>query len=370
MTQAAVAVISATALRHNLRRVRELAPGCPVLAVIKADAYGHGLVAVARALGDADAFAVARLEEAVQLREAGISRRIVVLGGFIGNEELLEAIHHGLEVVIHDLEQVRVLEAAPSGSDAWLKIDTGMGRLGIAPAVLPEVLARLRSRPAKTAVRLMTHLAAADDPASEQTAGQLAAFEAATREASGLGWAGDVSMANSAGILGGLATRSGGFLPTGCHNWVRPGLMLYGASPLPDRTAASLGLLPAMSFQSRLLAVRRLPRGSHVGYGGDWQAARDSVVGVAAAGYADGYPWHSSRGTPVLVNGHAAPVIGRVSMDMISIDLTEIAPARAGDPVTLWGSGLPVEEVARCAGTIPYELLAGLGPRVLRQVAG
>lgn len=370
MTQAAVAVISATALRHNLQKVRELAPGCPVLAVIKADAYGHGISAVARVLDGADAFAVARLEEAVQLREAGISRRIVVLGGFVGNEELLEAAHHGLDVVVHDLEQVRVLEAVPAGIDVWLKIDTGMGRLGIAAAALPEILATLRARPTPSAVRLMTHLAAADDPASGQTAAQLAVFEAAIREATGLGWAGDASVANSAGILGGQAAGSGGFLPTGNRNWVRPGLMLYGASPLPDRTAASLGLLPAMSFQSRLLAIRRLPRGSRVGYGGDWQATRDSVIGVAAAGYADGYPWHSSRGTPVLVNGHAAPVIGRVSMDMISIDLTGIPPARPGDRVVLWGNGLPVEEIARCAGTIPYELLAGMGPRVLRQVTG
>ncbi|QOJ31773.1 MAG: alanine racemase [Gammaproteobacteria bacterium] len=370
MTPAAVAVVSAGALRHNLRNVRERTPGCRVLAVIKADAYGHGLIAVARALDDADGLAVARMEEAVRLREAGITRPIVVLGGFIDGSELEEAVHRGLDVVVHDPAQIERLEQVPARIDVWLKIDTGMGRLGIAPGTLLDSLARLRARPAGGTVRLMTHLAAADDPVSTQTATQLAAFEASVVEAVAQGWVGEVSFANSAGILAGQAIARDGVLAAGQANWVRPGLMLYGASPLPDHAAASLGLAPAMSFESRLLAVRRLPRGSRVGYGGDWQAARDSVIGVAAAGYADGYPWHSSCGTPVLVNGQRAPVIGRVSMDMISIDLTEVPLPGPGDRVVLWGNGLPVEEVARCAGTIPYELLAGMGPRVLRQVAG
>jgi len=208
----------------------------------------------------------------------------------------------------------------------------------------------------------MTHLAAADAEDPAPTTAQLATFGDALA-----GWRGEFSVANSAAILRRCIAPA---LPSGVRadaNWVRPGLMLYGASPLAGQAAEALGLLPAMCLESRLIAVKRLPRGHRVGYGGDWQAERDSLIGMAAIGYADGYPWHSSRDTPVLVNGCRVPVIGRVSMDMISIDLTDAADARPGDPVLLWGEGLPVEEVARHAGTIAWNLLAGLGERVGRR---
>ncbi len=365
MTPAAVAVIRAAALRNNLGRVRAAAPGCPVLAVIKANAYGHGLVPVARILDDADAFAVARLEEALQLREAGIAKRIVVLGGFVDAEEFALIAAHRLDVVIHSAAQVVVVEQARAiaATDLWIKVDTGMGRLGIEPEALAATMRRLCACPAgQGTVRLMTHLASADDPGSSATSAQLSAFDALRLE-----FPGDISVANSAGILQWPAATSPAASSTG-RNWVRPGLMLYGVSPFAGQSAESLGLRPAMSFESRLISVRPLERGRRVGYGGAWQAQRDSVVGVAAAGYADGYPWHSAGSTPALVNGRSVPVIGRVSMDMISLDLTDLPGAKAGDRVVLWGDRPAVEDIAAHAGTIPYELLAGMSPRVSRRI--
>lgn len=364
MTPAAVAVVRAAALRHNLRRVRQLAPGCRVLAVIKANAYGHGLVSVAGILDEADAFAVARLDEALQLRAAGITRTIVVLGGFVSAGEAGLCRRHGLDVVVHCAEQIRILESGPDlrPLGIWLKIDSGMGRLGVAAAEVGVAIARLSGH--ASTLRLMTHLASADEAANPATAEQLACFGRAVGK-----WPGDVSIANSAAILGWPDTlRRSVTLDYGGENWVRPGLMLYGVSPLPAGAGQSPCLQPAMSFETRIMAIRRLPRGHRVGYGGDWIAERDSMIGVAAAGYADGYPWHIANGTPVLVNGQLATLIGRVSMDMITIDLTEMPETRLGDRVVLWGDALGVSDVARRAGTIAYELLAGMSPRVVRQI--
>ena len=366
MTPAAVAVIRAAALRNNLQKVRAAAPGCRVLAVIKANAYGHGLVPVARILDAADAFAVARLEEALQLRESGIAKRIVVLGGFIDAEEALVVAAHHLDAVIHSPGQVAVLEGLGEVRplDLWIKVDTGMGRLGLEPAEFAGVVRRLRACPAgRGTLRLMTHLASADDSGDTCTRGQLSAFERLWHD-----WRGDISIANSAAILQWPGTTVSPSPLHGAQNWIRPGLMLYGVSPLPGRSAQSLGLRPAMSFETRLIAIRSLPRSRRVGYGGDWQAPRDSVVGVAAAGYADGYPWHSARTTPALVKGRAVPVIGRVSMDMLSVDLTDHPGAQPGDRVVLWGDQPTVDEIAQHADTIPYELLAGMSPRVVRQI--
>lgn len=366
MMSAAVAIVRRTALRNNLQRAREAAPGCRILAVIKANAYGHGLVTVARALEDADAFAVARIEEAMQLREAGIGARIVVLGGFVTVEDIGVATGLGLDLVVHNMAQIDVLESLPQAprTDLWLKVDTGMGRLGVEVSELAAARLRLeRWLGARGVLRLLTHLAAAERRADPATQAQLQTF---ARFCSG--WHG-VSMANSAAILQWPQSVHLDATPgAAVENWVRPGLMLYGASPVPGCSASSLGLQPAMSFETRLLAVKRLSRGRRVGYGGEWQAARDSVVGVAAAGYADGYPWHNSRATPAMLGGVRVPVIGRVSMDMISLDLTGHPGATAGDRVVLWGEDPPVDEVARQAGTIPYTLLAGLSPRVARQV--
>lgn len=368
MTVAAAAVIRTGALHNNLRIIRQAAPGCAVLAVIKANAYGHGLVNVAALLPDADGFAVARIDEAIQLRDAGISKRIVVLGGFVTADEARLAACQRLDMVIHGPEQVSQLESLPElpPLSLWLKVDTGMGRLGADPESVAGILARLRACAAgRGELRLMTHLAAADEAGHAGTQGQLDCFTGLLR-----GWHGEISIANSAAILQWPASCATGGMGQPARNWIRPGLMLYGASPLPGHTAASLGLQPVMSFESRIIAVRQIPRGRGVGYGGDWVAPRDSLVGVASVGYADGYPWHSATRTPVLVNGSRAVVIGRVSMDMVSIDLTGLPPVSPGDRVVLWGDGLPVEEVAACAGTISYELLAGMSPRVVRQVEG
>lgn len=368
MTAAAVAVIRPAALRSNLARVRELAPGCPVLAVIKANAYGHGLVQVARILEDAEAFAVARIEEAVQLREAGIRKRLVILGGCLTAQEVHIASDLELDVVVHSGQHVTLLEgtAVKAPMACWLKVDTGMGRLGIDPAAFPEMVSRLRAAAAVRSLTVMTHLGCADDHADPETTEQLQVFSALLDS-----WEGDVSVANSAAILQWPDTlRSGGVLRYAGNNWVRPGIMLFGASPLRGRRASELGLRPAMSFETRLISVKPVPKGQRVGYGGYWVAPRNSVLGVAAAGYADGYPWHVGAGTTVRVRDCLAPVVGRVSMDMLTIDLTDVPGAGAGDGVVLWGDGPTVEEVAGAARTIPWTLMTGINRRVAVRVDG
>ncbi len=366
MTEAAVAVIRPPALRSNLARVRELAPDCPVLAVIKANAYGHGLIEVACILKDAEAFAVARLEEAIQLREAGIRNRVVILGGCLTAQELRAASDLALDVVVHSPQQAALLAATALGAPVacWLKVDTGMGRLGVAPAAVPDIATRLRAAPTVSSLILMTHLGCADDDSDPATPEQLQTFSTVLGS-----WDGDVSVANSAAILQWPATlRSGRVLRYSGRNWVRPGIMLFGASPLRGRTAGELGLSPAMSFETRLLSVKPVLAGQRVGYGGHWIAPRDSVLGVAAAGYADGYPWQAGTGTPVNVGGRMAPLVGRVSMDMLTIDLTDIPGARAGDQVILWGDSPTVEDIGGAARTIPWTLMTGINRRVAVRV--
>ena len=366
MTFSAVAKIRPTALRHNLQRVHAAAPGCPVLAVIKANAYGHGLIATARTLAAADAFGVARFAAALELRQAGIDKDIVVLSGSLNAETLALAREHNLQVVVFDEEQVAMLANAVAGESVrvWLKIDSGMGRLGIAPANTAEMINRLRdSRAVAHDMCLMTHLSCADETQRNVTGKQLSLFA----EAIGA-WNGDISIANSAGVLGWPETvNPEPLMRYSGRNWVRPGLMLYGISPLNNRTALECGLKPAMSFEGRLLVVRDLPEGGTVGYGSEWSATRDSRIGVVNAGYADGYPWRLSNRAMVQVADVNVPVIGRVSMDMISVDLTEVPDARPGDVVTLWGHNQTVEELAGKAGMSPYELLTGVGTRVVRQ---
>lgn len=326
-------------------------------AAVKAEGYGHGLVRVARAL-DADAFAVACIEEALALREAaGIDRRIVLLEGVFEADELALCARHALDVAIHHPEQLRMLELARLERPlrVWLKIDSGMHRLGLAPETAPAIFQRVRDCPAAHAeIGLMSHLARADERDCDYTRQQLQTFEAATA-----GLPGERSLANSAGILGWPRTH---------FDWVRPGIMLYGASPFVDSLAPDEDLRPAMSFHTRLIAIRRLRRGEPVGYGGTWLCPEDMDVGVAAVGYGDGYPRHAPSGTPVLVNGRAAALVGRVSMDMITLDLRQHPEARIGDPVLLWGEGLPVERIAQAAGAISYTLLCGVTARVRREV--
>lgn len=366
MASSAVARIRPAALRNNLDRARAAAPGCPVLAVVKADAYGHGMEDVARILDSADAFAVSRFAEAVTLRRC-TAKDIVVMSESLGHDDLAIARDHKLQVVVHDRSQIDLLATRDAGEPltVWLKIDSGMGRLGIAPADAAEAIVRLRD---STGVDgepvLMTHFASADELDNSATAEQLKCFGSAIGE-----WQGDVSIANSAGILGWpAALTSGGPLKYSGRNWIRPGLMLYGVSPFAGQAPADAGLQPAMTFDACLIAIRSIPCGGRVGYGGEWQADRDSRIGVVNVGYADGYPWRMPGGTPVAIAGTQAPVVGRISMDMISVDLTDIPAAKNGDRVTLWGDTPHVAELAALAGTSPYELLTGVGNRVERVV--
>jgi alanine racemase len=367
---AAVARIRSAALQNNLDRVRQAAPGCRVMAVVKANAYGHGLEEVSAALDSADAFAVARIDEGIRLRKSSPRKPIVILNAWIDQQDVALAREHNLQLVVHDQAQIELLASAPgsraqnaSGLNIWLKVDTGMGRLGIAPGDVQESIKRLLACDAVAPdLRLMTHLASADELDNSMTPEQITCFADAIGQ-----WAGDVSIANSAALLGWPETLSAGSrLRYEGQNWVRPGLMLYGVSPFPQQSATELGLEPVMSLEGRVISVRALTRGSRVGYGGDWQAARDSVLGVIDVGYADGYPWRLNGGTPVIVNGSVAPVVGRVSMDMISVDLTDVPGAIVGDRAVLWGSDPDVADLAQRAGTTPYELLTGVGPRVTR----
>lgn len=366
MASSAVARIRSTALRHNLERVRAAAPGAPVLAVVKADAYGHGLEQVARILASADAFGVARLSEAVRLREAGIEAPVVVLSEFIARADMDVAREYGLQLVVYCEAQVELLAGLMDGPaiPVWLKIDSGMGRLGVAPAAAKRIVDRLQQCPAVgSAPVLMTHLASADERDNPATTAQLECFAAAIGD-----WSGDVSIANSAGLLGWPETLAPGRVSYAGRNWVRPGLMLYGVSPFPGEAPRDAGLEPAMFLEGQLLDVRELPAGSRVGYGGEWLAQRASRIGVVNVGYSDGYPWRMPGGTVVGVGGATAPVVGRVSMDMISIDLTDVPDAISGDRVTLWGDRPHVAELAACCGSSPYELLTGIGNRIERVV--
>ena len=354
MTRGARARIDLSALRHNFERARRAAGDARVLAVIKADAYGHGAVRVARSLADADGFGVARIEEGLALRDAGITRPVVLLSGVISAEELGEAARHRLQVVVHHPVQIEILEslALTPALEVWLKVDTGMHRIGIAPEQALDAWRRLAGSPSVAAPPLlMTHLACADDRSDPSTPTQVARF-APLVEATGAAW----SMANSAGLLGWPETRG---------DWVRPGIMLYGISPFIGGRAAQNDLRPVMTLETQLIAVKRVPHGASVGYGATWTCPQDMPLGVAAIGYGDGYPRHAPAATPVLVNGRRVPLVGRVSMDMITLDLRGQPDARPGDPVVLWGRGLPAEEIAEHVGTIAYELVTRVSPRVV-----
>jgi alanine racemase len=346
------ATIDTSALRHNLAAVRGYAPTSRVMAIIKANGYGHGLIATARALEDADAFGVARLEEGAALRAANVSKPIVLLEGVFSTDELVVAVREELELVIHTFEQIRLLEehADMRNLNLWLKLDTGMNRLGFRLeqdfSRAWQSLTRLKPR----SLRVMTHLAAAEVQNSQMTRQQIDRFTNALNRRA----VEERSIANSAGLILWDAARL---------EWVRPGLMLYGISPVPGVTAADLGLRPAMTFSTQLISVRQVPEGETVGYNCTWRAQRASVIGIAAIGYGDGYARNMRLGTPVLVNGREASVVGRVSMDMTAIDVTGL-PAEIGDPVVLWGEGLPIERVAPFADTIAYELVCGISQRV------
>jgi alanine racemase len=354
MTRPARALLSAQALRHNFGRVCACAPQAKVMAVIKANAYGHGLAWAARVLRDADGYAVASVEEGAELRAAQVPQPICLLAGFFDAAELPLIAQQRLAPVIHHAGQVLSFEQAKGvgGLDVWLKVDTGMHRIGFSPEHAADAAARLAACPAVGRVRWMSHFANADNRFDSATKYQIENF---LKLVDGL----DVerSLANSAGIVA---------WPASHLEWVRPGIMLYGASPLIGHSAAELNLKPAMTLETRLIAVHRRKKGDAVGYGGDWICPEDMPVGVAAIGYGDGYPRHAPPGTPVLVSGVRAPLIGRVSMDMITVDLRSQPQARVDDPVVLWGEGLPVDEISALAGTISYELLCCVTSRIPR----
>jgi alanine racemase len=346
------ALISGSALRANLKVLRQRAPGARIMAVVKANAYGHGLVPTALALPDADAFAVARLGEAIALREAGVAQPIVLLEGVFDAAQLAIAARLSFDLVVHHPDQLALLEQqAARDFVVWLKVDSGMNRLGFRMESASEALARLRAlRPALREVRLLTHLACADEPGSPATARQLQRFAPLAADAGLI-----CSIANSAALLS---------VPEAQADWVRPGIALYGASPFASVSAASLGLVPAMSLETTVIATRHVPAGETVGYANTWRAERDTQVAILAAGYGDGLPRSLANGSPVLVGTQRASLVGRVSMDMIAVDVTGRADVRVGDGAVLWGPGLPVEEIAACAATIPYELLCGVSQRV------
>lgn len=354
--------IDLDAIRHNASVARHHAGNRLIFAAVKADGYGHGMQAVAEALREqVDGYMVATIGEGLALRQSGITARIMVLQGFFDQREARQAARGLLEPVIHDPEQVAVLKSGHTGLPlkVWFKLDTGMHRLGMAPEQLARSLAELadcrwvRARPG-----LMTHLACADEPGHPLTERQLGVFHVFSRNHEGE--LGEISVVNSAALLDFVAVGDA---------VVRPGIMLYGANPFLGGTAADHGLQAAMRLTSRLIAIKTVPRGGTIGYGATFRCPKDMQIGVAAIGYGDGYPRHAPTGTPVAVNGQRATLVGRVSMDLVTLNLSGL-DARVGDEVELWGPTVPADEVASHCGTIAYELFCGLSGRVARCYTG
>lgn len=352
--QAATVVINRRALRHNLQRLRELAPASRMVAVVKANAYGHGLLETARSLPDADAFGVARIEEAVRLRAGGITQPILLLEGFFNPSDLQTIADLNLHTVVHNIEQLEALENAEIANPVtvWMKLDTGMHRLGVLPHEAEAFYQRLvNCKNVSQPVNIVSHFARADEPDSDATARQLDIFNSFVADRPG-----QKSIAASGGIL---------LWPQSHLDWVRPGIILYGVSPLEQKPwGEDFGFQPVMSLTSGLIAVREHNAGEPVGYGGTWIAERNTRLGVVAMGYGDGYPRCAPSGTPVLVNGREVPIAGRVAMDMICVDLGPLATDKVGDRVVMWGEGLPVERIADITKVSAYELITRLTSRL------
>ncbi|HAZ74977.1 MAG TPA: alanine racemase [Enterobacteriaceae bacterium] len=349
--QAATVVVNRRALRHNLQRLRELAPASKLVAVVKANAYGHGLLETARTLPDADAFGVARLEEALTLRAGGITQPILLLEGFFNADELPLLDSLRLTTSIHSNWQLKALQNARLSAplDIYLKVNTGMNRLGFMPERVSSVWQQLRAMKNVGQMTLMSHFASGEKPD-----GIVEAMVRVEQAAEGLNC--PRSLANSAATL---------WHPQAHFDWVRPGIILYGASPSGQwHDVANSGLKPVMALHSEIIGVQTLKRGDRVGYGGRYQATGEQRIGIVAAGYADGYPRHAPDGTPVLVDGVRTGIVGTVSMDMLAVDLTPCPQAGIGTPVELWGSEIKIDDVAAAAGTVGYELMCALAPRV------
>lgn len=353
MPRPLIASIDISAMRHNLAVAKKNAPHSKAWAVVKANAYGHGLARGMRAFSDADGLALIEPDAAVRLREMGWQKPILLLEGFFEQADLSVVADHKLQVAIHCIEQIDMLERAALRSpiDVHLKMNSGMNRLGFTPANFQAAYARLKAIPAVRNITLMTHFANADDPANGglPLSEQVRRFRAATE-----GLPGERSISNSAADL---------MHPELSADWVRPGIMLYGGTP-GGKTAKEFGLRPAMTLSSEIIGLQNISAGDAVGYGSRFIADKPMKIGVVACGYADGYPRHAPSGTPVIVDGLRTAIVGRVSMDMISVDLTHIPTARVGSKVTLWGDDLPIDEVAQAAGTIGYEIMCALAPRV------
>ncbi len=338
--------INLDALRHNYNLAKTTATYSKVMAAVKANAYGHGLERVVSALDDADGFAVATVDEGMRLRSLGIKTPVLVLTGMATAHEYVQANKYSLSLCIHNSEQLQLIESGKYQNkcpEIWLMLDTGMHRLGFLPEEVPAAIKSLGSR----CQVMMTHFSDADDPAKNKTSQQLALFNELTAGHSQL-----KSVANSAAIL----SREDSYL-----DWVRPGIMLYGSSPLKGKSAASLGLKPVMTATAPLIAKSKIRAGERVGYGGEYICEQDMLIGVIAAGYGDGYPRHARADTPVLINGKLCPLAGRVSMDMLTVDLRNNKTAKVGDEVILWGEGLSVDTIAEHSETIGYELLCSAG---------
>ncbi len=354
MARPICALIDCEAARHNLQRIRAMAPESQIMAVVKANAYGHGIERMAPCLSEADAFAVASVDEALALRQLGVTHPIVLLEGIFCPSELPDVVKHRLELVVHSDEQIAMLKTHQGCHNLviWIKVDTGMHRLGFAPSEVARVWHQLQGLSCLAQpLRLMTHFASSDEPEAEANHQQLDAFKQL------LAYLPDplaVSLSNSAAII---------HLPESHGDWIRPGIMMYGVSP-SQTPIHELDLKPVMTLVTRVIAVKQVAVGDAVGYGGSWQATQPTQLAIIAAGYGDGYPRHIPSGTLVLVNGRQAPIVGRVSMDMISVDVSHLGQVDVGDPVVLWGKGLPIERLAQAANTISYELLCGVTKRV------
>ena len=356
MARNTIARIDADAVAHNLARVREWAPNSRVMAVVKADAYGHRIDLCLPALAKAEMLAVASIDEARAVRRLGNRQRVLLLEGVLHASDLAVVEALGLELTIHHPSQVKMLESFGRAPCAclWLKVDSGMHRLGVEPELARALHARLLALPGAEQVNLVTHFASAECPLSQSAAAQLARFDAAVADLPG-----EQCLANSGAILNHPATH---------RDWVRAGIVLYGISPVSGKTGIELGLRPVMTVEAEILAVNRVAAGEAIGYGGRFVAARDLTVGVVGIGYGDGYPRSVVDGAPVLVGGRRCGLVGRVSMDMITVDLSDCPGVQIGDQAVLWGRDLPIEEIAGAADTIPYELSCRITRRVRYRV--
>lgn len=345
--------INLSALRHNLEQIRLMAPNCSIIAMVKSNAYGHGLERIAASLADVQAFGVACSEEGSILRNAGIKNPVVLMEGIFHEDELDKAVLQDFTLVVHHALQIDLLEkyVAQKPIAVWMKINTGMQRLGFAPSEVRAVYQRLmQTACVQKPLGLMTHFAEADSLERAPTLHQIDLFNTVTA-----GLTGPRSLANSAGVIA---------WPSAHADWIRPGIMLYGASPFSRHRGVEHHLQPVMSLSSELIAIHQVKKDDRIGYGGTWTCPEDMAVGTVAIGYGDGYPRHAQHGTPTLVNGRPCPLVGRVSMDMLTVDLRTQPEAKVGDPVLMWGPGLPVEVVAEHSNTTAYELLTRITQRV------